>query len=67
VAHAGLGNVLLAAVGSLLIFVFWVFVYPTVTMLVTLYICRLIPQRGWRTQNDDLPAAVKDRDEPKKR
>jgi uncharacterized BrkB/YihY/UPF0761 family membrane protein len=66
-AHAGLSNVLFAALGSLLIFIFWVFVFPMVTMLVAVYICRFIPQRGWRTQNHDLSASVKERDEPEKR
>jgi hypothetical protein len=44
----GVARVLLAFAGMAIMFAFWALVLPACVMLVTLYICRLIPLTGWR-------------------
>ena len=47
---SGMGNVLVALAGSAAIFLFWLFVFPGAIMIVTLYVCRLIPLTGRRSK-----------------
>jgi hypothetical protein len=48
----GIARVLLALVGSIGVFLFWIIVFPTATMLAVLYVCRFIPLTGhWRKRS----------------
>ena len=44
----GAARLFLAFSGTAMVFVFWVVLFPACIMVVTLYICRLIPLTGWR-------------------
>ena len=46
---AGIARLLLASVGTIAVFAFWVIVFPSAIMIVVLYVFKFVPLSGqWR-------------------
>ena len=46
---AGITRLLLASVGTIAVFAFWVIVFPSAIMIVVLYVFKFVPLSGqWR-------------------